>query len=31
MTTTFEVFDVGADVEVVAPDPDDVIDPGSGV
>jgi hypothetical protein len=28
LTTTFEVFDIGSDVEVAVPDPTDVIDPG---
>ena len=28
VTTTFEVYDIGADVDVTPPDPSDVIDPG---
>jgi hypothetical protein len=28
VTTTFEVYDIGADVDVAPPDPSDVIDPG---
>jgi len=28
VTTTFEVYDIGADIDITPPDPSDVIDPG---